>query len=90
MFNKVILIGYVIQNVCEDAEQLSNITLETHSELGNKRQKHDVVANKRLYDVAREIATPGELVRVEGVLTYNSNREAKIFAHNLGIIKVNP
>lgn len=85
MFNKVILIGYVIQNEFVDEDQISKITLETYTE-PLKRTRHSVIANKKLYDIARNIATAGEFIRVEGVLSYSPSGEAKVYAHNIGTV----
>ena len=90
MYNKALLIGYVIQIQSDDERQEAIVTLETHSEDGSKKERNKVMACKRLYDVAFDIATPGELIRVEGYMSNKNGVETRVYAHNIAKIRVEP
>ena len=82
MYNKIILIGTVIQNVLSDDGGKSYITLETHSENG-RRTQHTISAVKKISEISQKIAMPAAFVKVEGMLVYNQDGRAVILAHNI-------
>ena len=89
MYNKIILIGTVIQNVLSEDGGKSYITLETHSENG-RRTQHDIWAAKKISEISQKIAMPAAFVKVEGMLIYHQNGEAVILAHNISEMVPDP
>ena len=89
MYNKIILIGTVIQNVLSEDGFKSTITLETHSENG-RRTQHTLSAIKRISEIAQKVAMPAAFVKAEGMLVYNQDGQAVILVHNIAEMVPDP